>query len=180
MGHLNMARSIDVAGVDTSSVANGAKNAADSSSQAANAAQDKANQVSGHLQDISDDLKLHLPAYYKVGLLGYCEGKADAAGYSNCSDPSISFSFDLLNIIGSASGKFEELLPKGNEKVLAGYRDLSKWSIWAYVWGLIATVLATAFGITSTMLSFGRKLLIIFSIVSAISCHLLWVVLTAI
>lgn len=167
--HLNLGRSIDVAAADTSSVANGATNAADSSSQAANAAQNKTNQVSDHLQNISDDLKLHLPAYYKVGLLGYCEGKADAAGYSNCSDPSISFSFDLLNIIGSASGQFEELLlPKGNEKVLAGYRDLSKWSIWAYIWGLIATIFATAFGITSTMLSFGRKLLIIFSIVCAI------------
>ena len=78
------------------------------------------------------------------------------------------------------SGKFKELFLKGNKKVLIGYRDLSKQSIQAYIQGLIVTILVTAFGIISTILLFRRKLLIIFSIVSVISCYLLQVMLTAI
>lgn len=178
--HLNLGRAVDVTGLDTSRVASGAKNMADSASNTVNTAQNQANQVGDHLQNISDDLKIRLPAYYKVGLLGYCEGKTEMAGYSNCSDPSTSFSFDLLHILSSASSEVDQLFPSGNGKILAGYHDLSVWSTWAYIWGLIATVFAIIFGTTSIIFSFGKKLLIILSVVCSTSGILCEVMLTAI
>lgn len=144
LGHLNLGRSL------SSSLAGTAHQAGGIASHASNAAEHKVNHVSNSLQD---NLKLHLPAYYSVGLWGYCEGQQITAPPSNCSTPSVSFSFDLLRIFDSVSTQIEQLLPQGNDKVLSGFRDVSRWSKSAYILGFIATALTIGFGIISILIS---------------------------
>lgn len=173
LGNLHLRRGLSIAGVDTSRVTNGATNTAKSTAQitaneiaqAANAARTKADQISDRLQTLSEDIKLHLPAYYAVGLWGYCQGDHSTGPFSNCSEPSTSFSFDLLEIFGSASEEINEILPEDDNKVLAGYRKVSRWTISAYVSGFTFTLVAIIMQILLMVFSKGRIFLIASSIV---------------
>ncbi|CAG8665139.1 unnamed protein product, partial [Penicillium salamii] len=120
------------------------------------------------VQSLSDEIKSHLPHFYSVGLLGYCQGQKETPSYSNCSQPSTSFSFDLLSIFGSVSPAIEEVLPDENNKVLAGYHDVSRWSISAYILGFASTFLAVVFGVTTIFFSRGKLFLIISSLSATI------------
>ncbi|KAF4765912.1 hypothetical protein HAV15_010643 [Penicillium sp. str.  len=172
LGNLHLRRGLSIAGVDTSRVTNGATNTAKSTAQitaneiaqAANAARTKADQISDRLQTLSEDIKLHLPAYYAVGLWGYCQGNHSTGPFSNCSKPNTSFSFDLLEIFGSASEEINEILPEDDNKVLAGYRKVSRWTISAYVSGFTFTLVAIIMQILLMVFSKGRIFLIASSI----------------
>ncbi|CRL31255.1 Actin cortical patch SUR7/pH-response regulator PalI [Penicillium camemberti] len=176
LGNLHLRRGLSIAGVDTSRVTNGATNTAKSTAQitaneiaqAANAARTKADQISDRLQTLSEDIKLHLPAYYAVGLWGYCQGDHSTGPFSNCSEPSTSFSFDLLEIFGSASEEINEILPEDDNKVLAGYRKVSRWTISAYVSGFTFTLVAIIMQILLMVFSKGRIFLIASSILASV------------
>ncbi|OQE62067.1 hypothetical protein PENNAL_c0272G05150 [Penicillium nalgiovense] len=120
---------------------------------ASGAAETAASQVTDKIQSLSDEINSHLPGFYSVGLWGYCQGQKETSSYSNCSQPSTSFSFDLLAILGSASPFIDGVLPDGNNKVLAGYHGVSRWSISAYILGFISTFVAVVFGVTTMFFS---------------------------
>ncbi|CRL30739.1 Actin cortical patch SUR7/pH-response regulator PalI [Penicillium camemberti] len=91
LGSFHLRHSLSIAEVDASDVANTASS--------------EANSVPGHakVQSLSDEIKSHLPDLYSVGLWGYCQDQKETVSYSSCSQPSTSFSFDLLSIFGSVS-----------------------------------------------------------------------------
>ncbi|OQD74453.1 hypothetical protein PENANT_c176G00577 [Penicillium antarcticum] len=176
LGNLHLRREISIASVDTSSVTSAASNAANSATkitaneiaQASTVAQTTADEASDHLQTLSESLKLHLPAYYAVGLWGYCQGDHSTGPFSNCSKPSTSFSFNLLGIFGSASEEVSEILPEDNNKVLAGYRKVSQWTISAYITGFIFTLVALIFQVLLVTISKGRIFLVASSVLASI------------
>jgi VIT1/CCC1 family predicted Fe2+/Mn2+ transporter len=159
--------------VDTSEVANTASSeandvvssAATAAIYASGAVETAVSQVTDKVQSLSDEIKSDLPYFYSVGLLGYCQGQKETPSYSNCSQPSTSFSFDLLSIFGSISPAIEEVLPDEDNKVLAGYHGVSRWSISAYILGFASTFLAVVFGVTTILFSRGKLFLIISSLV---------------
>ncbi|CAI7593066.1 unnamed protein product [Penicillium viridicatum] len=173
LGSVHLRRSLSIAGVDASDAANKASseasNVKSSASTAAIYASDTAetavSQVTDKVQSLSDEINSHLPGFYSVGLWGYCQGQKETASYSNCSQPSTSFSFDLLSIFGSVSPAIGAVLPDENNKVLAGYHDVSRWSISAYILGFVSTFVAVVFGITTMFFSRGKIWLIISSLV---------------
>lgn len=159
--------------MDTSSVTSGASDAANSATkvaanevaQVSTTVKTKADQARDRLETLSKDLRLHLPAYYAVGLWGYCQGHNSTGPFANCSKPSTSFSFDLLEILGSASEEIKDMLPKNDNKVLAGYHDFSRWTILAYILGFIFTVATIIIQVVLLILSKGKIFLIASSIV---------------
>lgn len=173
LGSFHLRRSLSIAGVDASDLSKTASDEANSVVSSAStaviyasgAAETAVSQATAKVQSFSDEIKSHLPGFYSVGLWGYCQGQKETASYSNCSQPSTSFSFDLLSIFGSISPTIEDMLPDENNKVLAGYHDVSRWSISAYILGIASTFLAVVFGITAIFFSWGRLLLIISSLV---------------
>ncbi|KAK9847008.1 Actin cortical patch SUR7/pH-response regulator PalI [Penicillium brevicompactum] len=177
LGTFHLRRSLSVAGLDASDLSKTASNEANSvvssastaviyASGAAEAAVSQA--TASKVQSFSDEISSHFPGFYSVGLWGYCEGQKGTVSYSNCSQPSSSFSFDLLGVFGSISPTIEEMLPDENNKVLAGYHDVSRWSISAYVLGIASTFLAVVFGVTTIFFSWGKPLLIISSLAATI------------
>jgi hypothetical protein len=170
---LHLRRGLSIAGVDTSSVTSGASDAANSATkvaanevaQVSTVVQPNADQARDCLGTLSKDLGLHLPAYYAVGLWGYCQGNNSTGPFANCSKPSTSFSFDLLEIIGSASEEINDMLPKNDNKVLAGYHDLSRWTILAYILGFIFTIATIIIQVLLLIFSKGKIFLIASSIV---------------
>ncbi|CAG8899733.1 unnamed protein product [Penicillium egyptiacum] len=177
LSKLHLRRPLSVAGMDTSSVMNESSNAvncatkitASDIAQASTAAQSTADQVGDHLQTLFEDLKLHLPAYYIVGLYGYCQGDNSTGPFTNCSKPSTSFSFDLLGIFGSQSEEINDILPKDDNKVLAGYHDVSGWTISAYILGFTFTVAAIIIQVPLLMFSKGKNFLVASSIIEALT-----------
>lgn len=167
VNQINMARSAGIPDIDTSSAADAVHGIGAAASNAAHSAEHKAGQAGATIEHIADDLNFHLPAYYAVGLWSYCEGQKASSPFSKCSDPSVSFSFDLLGIFSSLSNDVNKLIPQSSGKALAGYSVVSKWTIWAYILGLTSTVFAIVFGITSVFFSWGRIFLILSSIVSS-------------
>ncbi|KAJ5347005.1 uncharacterized protein N7506_000258, partial [Penicillium brevicompactum] len=166
--NLHLRRGLSIAGVDMSSVTSGASDAANSATQiAANkvehvstAVQSKADQARDRLETVSKDLRLHLPAYYAVGLWGYCQGENSTGPFGNCSKPSTSFSFNLLKILGSASEEINDVLPKSDNKVLAGYHDFSRWTILAYILGFIFTITTIIIQVLLLIVSKGKIFLV--------------------
>ncbi|KAF9884572.1 hypothetical protein FE257_001456 [Aspergillus nanangensis] len=61
--------------------------------------------------------------YFAVGLWGYCEGSHDVDIFSNCIKPSVSFSFDLVVILGDRLGKIDGLLPESSQSGLRKYHQ---------------------------------------------------------
>ncbi|KAF4765661.1 hypothetical protein HAV15_003334 [Penicillium sp. str.  len=163
---LHLRRGLSIAGVDTSSVTSGASDAANSATkvaanevaQVSTTVKTKADQARDRLETLSKDLRLHLPAYYAVGLWGYCQGHNSTGPFANCSKPSTSFSFDLLEILGSASEEIKDMLPKNDNKVLAGYHDFSRWTILAYILGFIFTVATIIIQVVLLILSKGENI----------------------
>ncbi|CAG7963078.1 unnamed protein product [Penicillium salamii] len=172
----HLRRSLSIAGVETSEVADiassEANNVLGNTSTAAiyvsGATETAVSQVTDKVQSLSDGIKSHVPHFYSVGLLGYCQGQTKTPSHSYCSRPSTSFSFDLLSIFDSISPAIEEVLPDETKKVIAGYHDVSRWSISAYILGFASTFLAVVFGVTMTLFSRGKLLLIIFSLSATI------------
>lgn len=158
-----------------SSVTTGASDAANSATQVAankvdhvsTAVQSKADQTRDRLETLSKDLRLHLPAYYAVGLWGYCQGDNSTGPFANCSKPSTSFSFNPLKILGSASEEINDMLPKSDNKVLVGYHDFSRWTILAYILGFIFTFTTIIIQVLLLIVSKGKIFLIVSSIVGS-------------
>lgn len=172
IGSVHPRRSLGIAAVDGIDVANKASSEANSVMNSAStdviyasdAAETAASQVTDKIQSLSNEINSHLPGFYSVGLWGYCQGQKETS-YSNCSQPSTSFSFDLLSILGSVTPVIDRLLPDENNKVLAGYHVVSRWSISAYILGFVSTFVAVVFGVTTMFFSRGKILLIISSLV---------------
>jgi hypothetical protein len=137
-------------------------------SSASSTIQPKVNQDTQQLHSLSDELKAHLPGSYSVGLLGYCQGEQNENLFTNCSKPSISFSFNLLEIFSSLSNEADNLLPSNDSKVLTGYSDVSRWTITAYILGTISTLSAISFGIFFMFTSRGKVMLLISSLVGTV------------
>ena len=173
LGKLDLRRSINVAGIDASSMADQAtsvinsetQNAADGVTQASAAAQTAVSHASDQITSLTDDLKKSLPAYYSIGLWGFCQGQHDAAPFSNCSTPSTTFTFNLLKAFGSLSTEIEDLLPSDGKRLLAGSRHVSEWTISAYITGFITMLFAIIFGLTTMAFSWGKLPLIACSLV---------------
>ena len=140
--HPNLGRSVGIPGGDSSPLQQ--DNLVDSIS---GAAENAAGRVSGHVQDLSDRLHSLLPEYYVIGLWSYCEGKRDTQTSSNCSGPSASFSFDLVDLLSNRLGQADGVLPSLTKPVLKGYRQVSHWSVVAYVMAFITTFVAIVAGL---------------------------------
>lgn len=169
---LSVRRSLSIDSLDVSSVAAEASAAVNSvrhsvetaAAEASVAANAEASHVSSELENLADELKLHLPDYHTVGLWSYCRGHNSTV--TNCSDPSTTFSFNLSSIFDSISTEINDLLPDLNDTVLAGYRDVSQAIIWLYITGFISTVLVVILGVRKALFNGGNMLLVMFAMVS--------------
>lgn len=158
IGKVDLRRSLSIGGADVSSLADTAaseatktvNSAADSVSQASAAIETAASQAQSRLEAIARELKVNLPAYYSVGLWDYCQGQTSDARPTNCTRPTTSFSFDLLDIFRSISPEINDLFPSDDTKNLTGSLKLSKWAISAYIVGFAATALSLAVGLVTT------------------------------
>ncbi|KAL4805716.1 actin cortical patch SUR7/pH-response regulator pali [Aspergillus unguis] len=121
-------------------------------------------QISGHVQDLLDQLHSLLLEYYAVGLWGYCEGKQGAPTFLNCTRPSASFSFNLVDILSSRLGQANRVLVDWTQPVLKGYYYMLHWIVAAYIMAFIAAFIAVVTGLVGFLLA---KLVIIIS--SAVS-----------
>ncbi|KAJ5562655.1 hypothetical protein N7461_001416, partial [Penicillium sp. DV-2018c] len=127
--------------------------------EASAAAQTAGSEVNNSVQEIADNLKSSLPGYYSVGLLGYCEGYDNKAAY--CSDPSTSFFFNITSLFQEISPGVSSLMPGIESKALGGYQSLARWSISAYILGLIFSFASIVFGVTVVATSLGKIPLVI-------------------
>lgn len=112
----------------------------------------------------------NLPAFYVVGLLGYCQGQTHTThtpSIANCSDPSIRFSFDLLNALHPVSEEIGNIVPSDGIKALKGYPDFSSWFVLVYFLGAGATLLTMIFGVGSIAFAWKVKLI---SVITAFVC----------
>jgi hypothetical protein len=180
LGKFDLRRSISVSNVDASGLAeqatniinNETQNAANSASQISATAQTAVSEASEQVTALASTLKGSIPDYYSIGLWGYCQGRHDAASFSNCSAPSMTFTFDLLKVFGSLSGEIDDLIPSKGKSLLAGSRHLSEWTTSAYVIGTITLAFALVFGITTMAFSWGKIPLILCSLVRTSRNHL--------
>lgn len=122
------------------------------------AAETSVSHVQNHFETMSNELKSNLPTYYSVGLWGYCKEKDS---HTSCSQPSVSFSFDLSAIFNTISSDVDDLLPGINKKALTGYRELSQAVTWLYIFGFVATAFSVVFAVRTVFFSAGSKLLLI-------------------
>ncbi|KAJ6171552.1 hypothetical protein N7470_000619 [Penicillium chermesinum] len=147
-----------------SSAAGAVQGAADSASQTvsavsstvSNAASNAASQASDAVSSALGQFKPQYPDYYAVGLRGYCQENKGAPSFSNCSEPSIDFAFDLLHIFGPLSDEIEALLPTQEKSISRKYHAAFRWAIVGYVIGTVSAVLTVILVGTSAL--FGRKL----------------------
>lgn len=116
--YLTLARSVDLPRVEDSSSLE-QSNVNDS---IRGTAENAVSQISKNVQDLSDQLHLLLPEYYTVGLQSYCEGKQGAQVFSNCLGPSVSFFFDLVDLLSSRLGQLNRVLADWTQLILEGYR----------------------------------------------------------
>ncbi|KAI1829175.1 hypothetical protein CBS147337_10014 [Penicillium roqueforti] len=163
-------RSISLAEGATSEIGNVGSVAGSSVTAASAAIETAISQAGGHLEKWAKDLKSEVPAYYSVGLLAYCQGQTDHD--LTCSHPTVSFSFNLSNILNSVSTEIDDVVPGVSDKLLTGYRDGSRAIIWLYISGSIAAILTTGFGIRKAFRQGGSSLLIISCTVSLSSSSL--------
>ena len=139
--YLNLARSVDLPGVGDSSSSVQQGNVVDSIT---GTAENAVSQIGGNVQDLSDQLHSLLPEYYAVCLWSYRQG---AQAFSNCSGPSASFSFDLVDLFSSRLGQANGVLADWTQPILKGYRRVSHWTVAAYVMALLATFIAVVAGL---------------------------------
>lgn len=158
IGKVDLRRSLGISSTDVSGLADtaaseatkAANSAADSVSQASAAIETAASQAQSRVESIANELKLNLPAYYSVGLWDYCQGQTIDARPSNCTRPTTSFSFNLLDIFRSISPAINDLFPSNDTKDLTGSLKLSKWAISAYIVGFATTTLSLVVGLVTT------------------------------
>lgn len=131
-----------------------------------------ANLLEVHLQSSNRNESLqhekpyaNLPIFYAVGLLGFCQGQKDTTHFSNCSNPSLLFSFDLLDTIRSISNQTQSIQEPGSVELYLDQHRFARYSIWAYLIGLVATFFAATFGLFWPKLSRTKVLHIISAIV---------------
>lgn len=157
IGNFELRRSFSISSADVSGLADTAtteatktaNSAADSISQASAAVETAVNQAQSRMESIASELKVNLPAYYSVGLWDYCQGETVGAQPSNCTRPTTSFSFDLLDIFKSVSPEFNDLFPSKDTKGLTGSLKLSKVAISAYIVGLSTTACSLVVGLVT-------------------------------
>ncbi|KAJ5917540.1 actin cortical patch SUR7/pH-response regulator pali [Penicillium verhagenii] len=182
IGDLNLRRSIDLTAVSSSvtdeatSVANSATESLDSAADEASTAVESAatkistatsgvfSEASDALETLEKQLQSDLPAFYKVGLWGYCEGNDTQV--SSCSNPSTSFTFNFSGILNSFSTEIVDLISDIDAEVLTGYRDVSRAIIWLYIFGFIGATLTTLLGIRKVFFHGGNRLLIFLGMIS--------------
>ncbi|OJJ65709.1 hypothetical protein ASPBRDRAFT_139521 [Aspergillus brasiliensis CBS 101740] len=182
LGDLHLRRSIDLSGVSSSvtdgvsnvasSVAEGMDSAASEASTAVEGIATKAStaagtvvsQASDALRTLEKELQSELPAYYTIGLWGYCEGNDTQV--VSCSRPSISFTFNISGILNSASTEIGELVSTIDDKVLTGYCNMSRAITWLYISGFFAATLTALLGIRKMAFGRGNKLLLTFCVLS--------------
>jgi hypothetical protein len=137
-----------------------------------------ANLVEVHLQPSNPNDSLqheesyaNLPTFYAVGLLGFCQGQKDITRFSNCSNPSLLFSFDPLETLRSMSNQTQSIQEPGAVELYLDQHRFARYSIWAYLIGLVATFFAATFGLFRPRLSRTKLFHIISAIVSFLQPH---------
>ncbi|KAJ6102612.1 actin cortical patch SUR7/pH-response regulator pali [Penicillium sp. IBT 16267x] len=164
---LPIRRSLDIGGVDASSITGGVASVVSTAAESTQsdltevsaAAQTAVSEVSTRLETLSKDLKSQLPEYYSIGLLGYCKGEDDKP--TGCSNPTTSFSFNLSGIFNSVSTEVNDFISGIDETALTGYQNVVRALIWLYILAFIAAFLTTIFGIRKVFASGGNKLLLV-------------------
>ncbi|KAJ5642286.1 hypothetical protein N7490_006286 [Penicillium lividum] len=164
---LAIRRSLDIAGVDASSITEGVTTVVSTAAESLQsdvtetsaAAETAVSQVSSRIETLSKNLKLQLPEYYSIGLLGYCKGEDDKP--TTCSDPSTSFSFNLSGIFNSISTEVNDIFSDIDETALTGYHDAVRALILLYILAFIAAFLTTIFAIRKVVAPGGNKLLVV-------------------
>ncbi|KAJ5267777.1 hypothetical protein N7478_010585 [Penicillium angulare] len=114
-------------------------------------------QVVGAAEEITSEIKVHLPDYYHVGLWGYCSGDDDQKAV--CSHPSLSFHFDLSAILRSASPLVDHILREQEDHDISGYARLSHGITCMCILGFIMTVLVIVLGVWREFYGGHKKLL---------------------
>lgn len=132
--------------------------AASNVSQLLAVSENEANDVNKSIQNLTE-LELNFPAFYTVGLLGYCQGPGHMTSFSNCSDPSIRFSFDLLKVIRSTSNGTYIRLQDHDNKAFGRYREFTRWFALLYLVGAVVTVLTILFVISSMVFAWRIRLI---------------------
>ena len=128
------------------------------------AATEAASAAKGKIQDQLNRVKSHLFEYYSVGLWGYCKSRDGSK--TVCSEPSTSFSFDLLSVLNSTPVKVDNVLPGLDQKAISGYQKLSHGIVGFYISGFVTTTLVVILGARKTFFSRGSRLLALFCTVS--------------
>lgn len=168
-GNLPIRRSLNL-GVDKPIINNGATGLIENASNTAESSMNKASSaaeaadgnVQNHLDTLLNKFRRNLPEYYSIGLWGYCQKSGD---YLSCSEPSVSFAFDLSAILGTISSDLDNLLPGINEKALTGYHQALHAIVWLYIFAFILTVLSGIFAVRTEFFSGGSTLLVVSCIV---------------
>lgn len=121
-------------------------------------------QVAGAAEDITSDVKLHLPDYYRVGLWGFCSGHDHQKAV--CSHPSLSFCFDLSAILRSASPLVDHILREQDDHDISGYARLSHGITCMCILGFTMIVFAMVLGVWREFYGGHKKLLTALHMVS--------------
>ncbi|KAJ5743481.1 hypothetical protein N7533_010583 [Penicillium manginii] len=111
-------------------------------------------------------MKSHIPQHYSVGLWSYCTSGHNPE--STCSDPSLTFAFNLSSTLSSTVAKMEKVLQPVGESTISGYRQISHAIIYLYISSLVGNTLVTALGIQKTFFDRGDRLLSILNPLSAL------------
>jgi hypothetical protein len=106
-----------------------------------------------------------LPVFYAVGLLGFCQGQKDITRFSNCSDPSFQFSFDPVETIRSISNETRYIQEPDDVELYLDQHQFARYSIWAYLIGLVTTFFAAMLELFHPRLSRTKFLHVTFVIV---------------
>jgi hypothetical protein len=117
-----------------------------------------------YLDTLLTDVKGELPAYYHVGLLGYCEGQNGTI--SRCTNPEISFSFSLWATFSTYAAKLAAWLGNGKQSFLSGNVHHSYAIICLYTSGFVTAFLTLTASINRVFFSKVGGFLLVFSVVS--------------
>lgn len=126
--------------------------------EASAAAATSVSHAQNHFETMSNELKNNLPIFYSVGLWSYCK---ENGSHTSCSQPSISFSFNLSAIFNTTSSDLDDLLSGINKKALSGYRELSQAVIWLYIFGFVSTAFSVVFAARTVFFSAGSKMVVV-------------------
>lgn len=116
-----------------------------------------------YLDTLLTDVKGELPAYYHVGLLGYCQGQNGTI--SSCADPGISFSFSLWATFSTYAAKLAAWLGNDKGSFLSGNVHHSYAIICLYISAFVTAFLTLTASISRVFFSKVGGLLLVFSAV---------------